>query len=97
MRTHTSAHKHTTTTIMLLGLRSPKHDNITSTTIHATTKSFVLFCSAQDGENQHADCFVFLAHCKNFDRTLSINSKGILLNMGNFKQHEILECSVDSE
>ena len=80
---------HMTTTIMLLGPRSPKHDNITSTTIHAMTKSFVLFCPAQDGENQHADCFVFLAHCKNFDRTLSINSKGIFLNLGNFKQHII--------
>ena len=30
-----------------------------STTVHATTKSFVPFCSAQDGESSDMNCLVF--------------------------------------
>ena len=30
-----------------------------STTVHATTKLFVLFCSAQDGESTDMNCLVF--------------------------------------
>ena len=40
------------------------HNNI-STTVHATTKLFVLFCSAQDIESTDINCLVFWAHCKN--------------------------------
>ena len=29
------------------------------TTIHAMTKSFLLFCSAQDGESADMNCLVF--------------------------------------
>ena len=36
-----------------------------STTVHATTKLFVLFCSAQDDESADMNCLVFQAHCKN--------------------------------
>ena len=35
------------------------------TTVHAITKSFVPFCSAQDGESTDMNCLVFWAHCKN--------------------------------
>ena len=40
------------------------HSNI-STTVHAMTKSFVLFCSAQDDESTDMNCLVFWVHCKN--------------------------------
>ena len=30
-----------------------------STTVHATTKPFTLFCSAQDGESTDMNCLVF--------------------------------------
>ena len=36
-----------------------------STTVHATTKSFVPFCSAQDAESVDINCLVFWAHYKN--------------------------------
>ena len=34
-------------------------DNNISTTVHAMTKSFVPFCSAQDGESTDMNCLVF--------------------------------------
>ena len=49
------------------------HDNI-STTVHATTKSFAPFCSAQDGESTDMNCLVFWAHCKNGDFWWNIKS-----------------------
>ena len=36
-----------------------------STTVHATTKLFVPFCSAQDSEFIDIKYLVFWAHCKN--------------------------------
>ena len=36
-----------------------------STTVHATTKQFVPFCSAQDGEFTNTNCLMFQAYCKN--------------------------------
>ena len=40
------------------GLTLHKNYNI-STTVYATTKSFVPFCSAQDGESTDMNCLVF--------------------------------------
>ena len=36
-----------------------------SITVHATTKLFVPFCSAQDGKSTDMNCLVFWAYCKN--------------------------------
>ena len=38
---------------------------ISLTTVHAMTKSFVLFCSVKDGESTDINCLVFWAHGKN--------------------------------
>ena len=38
---------------------------IISTNVHAMTKSFVLFCSPQNGESTDMNCLVFGEHCKN--------------------------------
>ena len=35
------------------------------TTLHAMTKLFVPFCSAQDGEFTDMNCLVLWAHCEN--------------------------------
>ena len=35
-----------------------------STTVLATTKSFVPFCSAQDGKSADINCLVIQAHCQ---------------------------------
>ena len=34
-------------------------------TIHAMTKLFVPFCSAQEGQSADMNCLVFWAHCEN--------------------------------
>ena len=43
----------------------PKATQNISTTVHATTKLFVPFYSAQDGESTDMNCLAFWAHCKN--------------------------------
>ena len=53
-----------------------KTDNI-STTVHAISKSFVPFCSAQDSESTDINCLVFWAHCKN-GKMASLYNKGFL-------------------
>ena len=73
-----------------------------STTIHAMTKSFVPFCSAQDGESTDMNCLVFWAHCKNGKILMKyqVYNKGIFANFGCFLQYKMLislECTVDSE
>ena len=62
-----------------------KNNNI-STTVHAMTKSFVMFCSTQDGESTDVNCLVFWAHCKN-GKILTkrqVYNKGIFTNFGYF-------------
>ena len=56
------------------------------TTVHATTKSFVPFCSAQDGESTDMNCLVFYAHCENGKFLLKhqVYNKGIFTNFGYF-------------
>ena len=48
-----------------LAFNSPKALQIILKTVHAMTKSFAPFCSAQDGESTDMNCSVFWAHCKN--------------------------------
>ena len=57
-----------------------------STIVHATTKSFVLFCSAQDGEFTDMKCLMFWAHCKNGKiwTKHQVYNKGIFINFGYF-------------
>ena len=78
------------------------HNNI-STTIHAMTKLFVPFCSAQDGESTDMNCLMFWAHCK-IGKILTKQQVYIIRAFspisGIFEQYEILislECAVDSE
>ena len=71
-----------------------------STTVHAMRKSFVPFCSAQDGESIDINCLVFWAHCEN-GKILTkhqVYNKGILPILPIFSGYEILisiECAVD--
>ena len=74
------------------------------TIIHGTTKLFVPFCSAQDGESTDMNCLQFQVHCKNGKIWMKhqVYNKGILPILENFfiKNYEILislECAVDSE
>ena len=55
-----------------------------STTLHDTTKLFVPFCSAQDGESADMNCLVFWAHCKNGKILMKrqVYNKGIFTNFG---------------
>ena len=57
-----------------------------STTVHATTKSFAPFCSAQDGESTGTNCLVFWAHCENSKILMKrqVYNKGILLILSIF-------------
>ena len=64
---------------------TPKYECIL-TTVHAMTKSFVPFCSAQDGESTDMNCLVFWAYCENgkFLTKRQVYNKGILPILGNF-------------
>ena len=73
-----------------------------STIIHATTKLFVPFCSAQDGESTDMNCLVFWAYCKNGKILMKhqVYNKGFFTKFEYFSQYEILislECAVDCE
>ena len=61
------------------------HRNI-STTVHAMTKSFVSFYSAQDGESTDTSCLVFCANCENdkFLMKCQVYNKGIFTNFWYF-------------
>ena len=66
------------------------------------TKSFVPFCSTQDGESTDMNCLVFRAHCKNGKILMKhqVYNKGILPILVIFSGYEMLislECAVDSE
>ena len=63
-----------------------------STTVHAMTKSFVPFCSAQDGKSADTNCLVFQALCKNgkFLVKRKVYNKGFSPILGNFSRYEIL-------
>ena len=74
-----------------------------STTVHAMTKSFVPFCSAQDGESTDMNCLEFWAYCEN-DKILMKRQvyiiRGFSPILGIFSYYEILislECAVNSE
>ena len=75
-----------------------KANNI-STTVHAMTKSFVPFCSAQDGEFADINCLVFWAHWKNGEFWIKhqVYNKGIFTNFRYFLTIWNIECAVDSE
>ena len=68
-------------------------------TVHAMTKSFVQFCSAQDGESTGVNCLVFWAHCEieKIVMKCQVYNKGIFTILKYFSSYEILECTVDSE
>ena len=75
---------------------------IISTTIHAMTKLFVPFCSAQDGESAEINYSVFWAHCENGKNSTKcqVYNKGIFPISSNFLQNEILislKSAVDFE
>ena len=83
-------------------LRWPKVFKNISTTVHTTTKSFIPFCSAQDGESTDENCLVFWAHCENGKILIKrqVYNKGILLILASFSAYEILlllECIVEFE
>ena len=62
-----------------------QHSDI-STTVHAMTKSFVPFCSAQDDESADINCLVFWAYYKNAKilTKRQVYNKGISSIFGNF-------------
>ena len=73
-----------------------------STTIHAMTKSFLPFRSAQDGKSTGVNCLVLFEHTAKMAKFAEtpIYNKGILLILASFLGYEILlllECTVDSE
>ena len=59
------------------------HKNI-SATVHATTKSFALLSSAQDGESADMNCLVVWAQSKNAQISMKrqVYNKGIFTNFG---------------
>ena len=56
------------------------------TTIHAMTKSFLPFCSAQDGESTDMNCLVFWTRCENGKilTKCQVYNKGIFTDFGYF-------------
>ena len=85
-------------------LQWPNTTHNISTTVHAMTKLFVPFCSAQDGESTDINCLeincleykLILANCKNG----KILMKCQVYNKGIFINYELLislECTTDSE
>ena len=80
---------------------TPFTQNI-STTVHAMTKLFVPFCSAQDGESTDVNCLAVLVHCENgkFLTKHQVYNKGISRILGSFSKYKIsipLNCTVESE
>ena len=63
--------------------------------IHATAKSFVPFCSAQNDESADMNCLVFWVLFKRAKIWLNVMS--IIRGFSNFGYSEVLECAVDSE
>ena len=57
------------------GIRWEEPTGDATTTVHATTKSFIPFCSAQDGESADTNCLVVLSKLRKwqiFDETPSL-------------------------
>ena len=91
LTTHTHTHTHTHSTAYKY-----------SPTIHAMTKLFVPFCSAQNNESTDMNCLVFWVHCKNGKiwTNHQVYNKGISPILGSFSKYEILislESTVDSQ
>ena len=79
---------------MVLSSTSASIEQNNLTTVHAMTKLFVLFCSAQDGESVDMTSLVFWAHCKKHKISTNIKSiiwnKGIITNFGYFSWYKKL-------
>ena len=70
----------------------PQYIQNISASIHATTKLFVPFCSAPDGESDDMICLVFWVYCKNGKiwTKRQVYNKGISPISGIISKYEIL-------